>query len=130
MNKYKFEEIDGINELRETNMLYLKKALSRLDKNIVDKIREEVLFSDTDVSTYPTFHIYLNSNHLKEKKSLIVLSENLKEITEEEAIKIILHEVAHYYLGHKGIFDFPLEEISRYYEQEQEANKQVEEWLR
>jgi len=130
MEKYTIKEVSNKfgDILEENNRVYLMKALSSLDKEIVDKIAEEVLFTDSRDGY--AYHIPLNSRYLKERKSIIFLSYYLKEKTEEDAIKIILHEIAHYYLNHKTLFDFPLDEIDKFYMQDKEADKQVEEWLK
>lgn len=132
--KYTPEEVDyefaSTNSVSEENRIFIAKSLSLLDKKIVDKIVKEVHFFD-GYGCYG-FHIPFDTKMLKDKKSFIFLTENWKGKSEEGIKRMILHEVAHHYCGHKCLFDFPIndeKERNKYDYQEIEADKQVEEWL-
>jgi len=131
MEKYTTEEIDYNLDiarecLSEKFRLLVCKALSLLDKKIVDKVSNKVLFFSSDfIKEATTCHLILSS-YAKTRKVIIFLSENLLSNTEEEAIKIILHEVAHFYLNHKQCFDLTQEEINK---QEQRAEALALKWL-
>ena len=56
---------------------------------------------------------------------IIFLSDNLLEKPEQEAIQIILHEVAHFYLNHHQCFDLSEEEINK---QKKEAETLAIKW--
>lgn len=102
------------------------KALTYLDKKIVNKVSEKVLFFSSDFIREATSCHLILSSYAKTRTTIIFLSDNLFEKTEEEVIKIILHEVAHFILNHNQCFDLSEEEINK---QEQEAEALALKWL-
>lgn len=129
--KYNSEEVDylfgGMNEVNENQRYFIAEALSKLDKEIVDKLAEEVLF----VASYEDrcFFLPLNAKHLEIKKG-IFFSEGLFNEKDDFIIKIILHEVAHFILKHKCLFDFEEGKEAEKDKQEEEADELVKKWLK
>ena|SRR3989338_11625540 len=131
MEKYTIEEIhynlDIAKDCLSENFVSLVcKALTYLDKKIVDKVSDKVLFFSSDFIRETTAcHLILNS-YAKTRRRIIFLSDNLFEKPEQEAIQIILQEVAYFYLNHKQCFDLSEEEINK---QKQEAETLALKWL-
>ena len=105
-------------------------ALSLLDKEIVDKVLREVYFITCDREQ--GLHIPIKEMQEKGKTSIIFLSETMLNLTEElfepkNTIKVILHEIGHFYLGHKTNIDLTEEETAR---QEKEADEFAFKWLK
>lgn len=130
MKTYTSEEIDYMLDVaRDTLTIKFRngvcKALSILDKKIVDKIINRVLFISSDfIKESSTCHLILNS--YAKHKVIIFLSENLLKKSETGLTKAILHEVAHFYLKHKQCFDLNEIEIKK---QENEADNLANKWL-
>lgn len=130
--KYSPEEVDylfgGVNQLNEKQRCVLARVLSILDKGVVDKVSEEVFIISSNTHSWG-WHLPLNSKVLKQKKSIIFLSEELFKQKEKFIEKTILHEIAHHILNHKSLFDFEPKKLNQADIQEKEADKLVEEWL-
>lgn len=130
MERYTIEEIhynlDVAKEcLSESFISLVCEALTYLDKKVVDKISNKVLFFSSDFIRETTSCHLILSSYAKTRKVIIFLSDNLLEKSKEEAIKIILHEIAHFILNHKQCFDLSQEEINK---QEQEAKALALKW--
>lgn len=131
-NKYTWQQVDyafaGMDEISDDQRMPLAKALSVLDKDLVDKIADEIIFISSNPDTF-AFCLPLDANHLRNKKGLIFLSESVFRLNEGKFRRTILHEVAHYILKHKCIFDFEIGD-DKMDLQEEAADKLVEKWLK
>lgn len=127
--KYTVEEIwykDGgyktmnIEELRGLVAL----ALSKVPKEIADRVLEECLF----LMLTPGVMGLFVSKKLLQGRDAIVLSEKLLEKDEKDKALIILHEVGHFYLNHnRQLFDGLSEEEDR--KQEEAADGWARQWI-
>lgn len=130
-NKYTPEQIEydfaDMNEISVDQIFPLTKALSILEKDLVDKIVAEVYFICCH-SGILGFHLWLKSEYLKGKKAIIFLSEEAFKGEEKDIRDRILHEVAHYVLKHKSVFD--LDEVKMMDVQEVKADALVKKWLK
>ncbi len=101
------------------------KCLSKLPLEIIEQVTKNCLFV---MPTIEKLGIYL-TNDLINDKVIFAFPEKLLEKEKSEIEHTILHEVAHYYLNHKNPLIYTLSG-EEYDSQEQEANKQVDEWLK
>ena len=116
MEKYTIEEIHynldiARDCLSEKFVSLVCKALTYLDKKIVDKVSDKVLFISSDIAG--ASYIPLKSEYTKDRKAIIFLSEFILKNEEKEILKDILHEVAHFYLKHKINLNLAEEEINK-----------------
>lgn len=95
-------------------------ALSKLPTKVVDKVIEHCVVIMPDDLGAHTPKKYL-------KDVLIVLSERLLNVRPAKQYQVILHEVAHFYLGHQGRKDLAEMEID---EHEREAREFASKWNR
>ncbi len=73
----------------------------------------------------------LNTIQLEDKKAIIFLSDELSKLSRKEIKATILHEVAHYVLKHKCLFDFEGNEVNKEcLRQEKEADRLVKKWCK
>lgn len=132
-NKYTPQQVDyafaDMNEIGDEQRMLLATALSILEKDLIDRIADEACFICCH-SGILGFQLWLKSKYLKGKKVIIFLSEEVFKGEEKEILHTILHEVAHYVLKHKCIFDFPIGEEDKMKFQEVEAEVLVEKWLK
>ena len=126
MFQYVWDADAGVITLDNQQLRYVvAKSLSKLPIEIIDKVTENCLFIMPKIEE---LGIYLPNDFIKDKQ-IFAFPEKLLEKEEHEIEHTILHEVAHYYLKHKNalIHNLSAEEYDR---QEEEANKQVDKWLR
>jgi len=132
-------------EMTEGEFKLFCAAIQILPKDVVDSIRKEVQFVylraeiPENVLT-PACYINLEQEDLRNKKGIILLTPYIlgapeppcwvgkdgakRELNEMED-QIIIHEVAHYYLGHSGYKNETDKELI-----EKAAKEQVELWIR
>jgi hypothetical protein len=131
---YTKEEIfymdSGVTSFGNDRLRYLlADTLTNVPKDVVDDVFEKCLFLVVESEEGG----YFIPKSLLENSNLIAFPETLFNREPEEQIHTVLHEVAHFILGHKSPFEFPskLEIHNQIYEtQEKEANYQVEKWLK
>lgn len=117
----------GLNEISDEEERIIADALTILDKELVDRIVQDVYF--ISASLIKALCLPLSTSQLKGKKAIIFLSDGLSKLTRKEIKQDILHEIAHYALRHKCLFDFELDKMNReYLEQEKEADRLVKKW--
>ena len=132
-NKYTPQQVDyafaDMNEIGDDRRMPLAKALSILERDLIDKLAEEVRFICCHSGIFG-FQLRLKSEYLKGKKAVIFLSEEVFKGEEEEIRHTILHETAHYVLKHKCLFDFSIGEEDKLEAQEVEADALMRKWLK
>lgn len=102
-------------------------ALSRVPRRVADRVFEGCIFVmakfEWGAGTYVP-------EQLLRGKCVIALSEKLMDEDQKSAVRTILHEVAHFYLRHvpPGLMEGTGEGCDC--RQEQEAEAQIEEWLK
>ncbi len=84
-------------ELSDVNRLLLCEACLKLPRDMVDKIGSEIFFLDFEY----TMALHLRINTIK-RKSIIFFSDEFTDLSDNEKIRIILHEIGHHILGHKS----------------------------
>ena len=118
----------GLNEISDEEEAITADALTILDKNLVDKIVHDVYFISS--SHIKALCLPLSTSQLKGKKAIIFLSPELSKLKRNEMKQDILHEIAHYALQHKCLFDFEVDKMHRaYLRQEKAADKLVKKWI-
>ena len=117
-----------INELSDEQQYALIRALSVLDKELVDRIAQEVFFVGADPSTRG-YYIPRSASIIKERKTIIFYTAKLFAQDSENVTKDILHEIAHHVLKHKSIFDFNIGEEHKMELQEKAADRLIGKWL-
>jgi hypothetical protein len=102
-------------------------ALSRVPKKVANKVFKGCIFVMAKFEWGAGTYI---PKELLKGKCVIALSEKLMDEDQESAIGTILHEVAHFYLGHMpaGLVSMPLEGCE--HQLEHEADAAVNEWLK
>ncbi len=123
---YTFEEAWDMDAsratLRNTTLRgIVARALSKVPKEVVDRVYDECLFL---MPTYEERGCFIPKELLRDK-CIIALSEKLLEEDEKNIEGDLLHEVAHYYLGHKSPIHLSEEETRK---QEEEADRAVDRW--
>ena len=103
----------------------LARVLSIVPKNVADRVLKEWLF------LMPMFD-YENGFFLPKKllqeKGVIAFPEKLLEKDEKSIVHTVLHEIAHFYLGHKSpLFEDLSDEEAK--KQEEEADRLADKWL-
>lgn len=96
-------------------------ALSQVRKDIVDGIFENCVLLITEKSEKGT---YYPKNTFIDKNLICFSDSYIESASDPEIEHTVLHEFAHYYLGHQ----IP-EEKEEKAKQESEAEEQVKEWL-
>ena len=107
----------GTDELR----VMVSWAFSRIPTEVVDRVMDECLMAMTLAKEQGAYI----PKELFKGKPLILFSEVLLEKDQEEAQRIILHETAHFVLGHRS----PVSGDVDYDAQEREAWALVDQWL-
>lgn len=118
-------EMDGgITTLNNDHLrLLLSEALSKTSMAVAEKAMEECIFLMVTATERGS---YFPQNSPIKGKTLIAFPESILEEEREEAIRTVLHEVAHHYHSHQWGLNLSVEEYDR---QEKEANDTVKEWL-
>lgn len=93
---------------------------------MVKKILKGVVFLCCDETIYGTY-INRKTNRYKNKDFVLLNAHMINQFDETEQIRIVLHEVAHFYLKHKNFTDYETPE--QYDLNEKAADKLVNEWL-
>jgi hypothetical protein len=105
-------------------------VLSKVPMEIVEKIIDKKCL--ILVPTMAEGGFFISKKRLK-GKDLILLPEKLFGKSDKIIEDVILHEIAHYKLGHQGIpedFEFSLGDIEKIRDnEEKEAKALVEEWI-
>jgi hypothetical protein len=118
----------GLNEISDEEEVIIADALAILDKKLVDRIVDEVYF--ISAALIKALCLPLSTSQLKGKKAIIFITNELFNQKRKEMKQDILHEVAHYVLQHKCLFDFEGDKMKgEYFRQEKEADKLVKKWL-
>jgi len=101
-------------------MLYLiVESTYYLPDSIISYIMHNITFRTGNIFTLRDYIL---------KGGIISLNDNLAESKDiVEAIKTVLHKIAHAYLRHKMVFQW--DQIEGYERQEKEADELVEKWL-
>ena len=113
----------GEDELRDLVSI----ALSKVPRRVADRVFEGCLFV---MAKYEWGRGTFIPKMLLKNKCVIALSERLMDEDRSSAERTILHEVAHFYLGHMppGLVPGCSEDLEA--RLEEEADWQAEEWLR
>jgi hypothetical protein len=98
-------------------------ALSRLDRPVADRVLLGCLFAMSGERA-----VYVPAEVIR-GRHLILLPRNLLDLPSEEGLRVVLHEIAHYILGHQSprLGSFMKEQ---YQEQENEARRLADQWLK
>jgi hypothetical protein len=101
-------------------------ALAKVPKKVANKVFTGCLFV---MAKYEWGRGTFIPKELLKNKCVIALSERLMDKDRESAERTILHEVAHFYLGHMppGLVPGCSEDLEA--QLENEADQQVDEWL-
>ena len=94
------EYLLNTNSLTACETYYVCKAITYLSPTIIKKVLKSVAF----VSSRFTFASY-NYNRPDNAKHIILLSNDIREMNEKNAIGIILHEIGHFVLKHIPTID-------------------------
>lgn len=139
--RYTFEEIknlfshyrDEIGAINRNEFESFCRAIQILSKDIVNDLKLKikfVLMSGEKSKIHLGCEFFLDKEDRKKLAVIIITPlvfgacKCIDLWPEEERIKIFLHEIAHYYLGHKKY-----ENETDHSEKEASANKKVEEWI-
>jgi len=137
-DRYTFDEIwymdGGVLTCGDDDLRVLvAKALSRIPRDVVDRVIDDVLF----IPGHKSFIInkeFLRRQLMKDDgdvRAIIVIS---GDAIRKRDIRDVLHEVAHYWLGHADdsrIFDaFSVISVEEVIRQEEEADELVEKWMK
>jgi hypothetical protein len=117
--------IGGIHALSDYFKAVVCVALSKLPINIVEFATEKIFWISSDEYRYA---FVMNREKYSDRKWFVVLSETMKEKSDEVQWFFIAHEVAHCWLKHKNpILDkLSKDEIAS---QEMAADEQVAKWI-
>ena len=118
----------GIMTLGEDELRGLvSNALAKLPRRVADRVFKGCLFV---MAKYEWGRGTYIPKVLLRNKCVIALSERLMDEDQASAERTILHEVAHFYLGHvpPGLVPGCSEDLES--RLEEEADRQTEEWLR
>ena len=115
----------GLNQVSEEFRAILAKSISKLPMKIVDWTTENLLFISSNDDNYAS---YLPIEILSSKKGLVILSEILKNQTEDIQSSYIAHEIAHTYLGHVSPIMSNLSDRETK-NQEEQATQLAHKWL-
>ncbi|TET47492.1 hypothetical protein E3J62_01290 [candidate division TA06 bacterium] len=108
---------------RDNDLRHLiSRVLQKVPKEVVDKLMDQclILMPRTEEKG-----VFLSQKELV-GKSIIAFPESLLEEPEAEREQTVLHEVAHFWLGHKS----PLVARIDYDKQEEAADDLVKQWIR
>jgi len=102
-------------------------ALSKVPKRVANRVFKGCVFVMAKFEWGAGTYI---PKELLEGKCVIALSERLMDEDRKSAVRTVLHEVAHFYLGHvpPGLVTGSGEDCDC--RQEQEADAKVDEWLK
>ena len=102
-------------------------ALSKVPKRVANKVFKNCIFVMAKFEWGAGTYI---PKEILEGKCVIALSERLMDEDRKSAVRTVLHEVAHFYLGHMppGLITESGEGCDC--RQEQEAEAKVDEWLK
>jgi Zn-dependent protease with chaperone function len=118
----------GLNEISNEEEMTIADAPTILDRKLVDRIVHDVYFVSS--SLIKALCLPLSTSQLKGKRAIIFISDELLNQQNKEIKLNILHEIAHYVLKHKCLFDFEGDGMDKkYMQQEKEADKLVKKWL-
>jgi hypothetical protein len=100
----------------------LERFIHIVPKDIIDDVRSNCVFlmMDTERLNGACFI----RKDLIERKSVIVFHDMLYDQDEDKQCSMILHEIAHYVLGHSGALS-----EEEYRKREKEANSLRDEWI-
>ena len=109
----------GVDPLRNL----LAKVLTTIPTDVVDRLFDECVFLMPERAERGCFI----PGRIITGKDIIMFPEDILEWPEQEQSQLILHEVAHFALGHRS----PLEDPDLDYDaQEDEANELVARWVK
>lgn len=105
------------------------KAMNLLPDKVEEFLLKNPIMFSTEFKDFRANAMCITHETFKNEKVIIYLQHHIWDYEEKRIIEIILHEIAHIYLGHKvGNMSY-FENKERYEKQEKEAEELVKKWL-